>query len=275
MRHIGVRQTEQRTVIRTVNFYMGILDRFSLEGKTALVTGAASGLGAAIAIALAEAGADVACHGNRRPADATADQIRAIGKRSQSFAADLSSTDGADKLFSAVVADMRALDILVNNAGTIHRNAAEAFEADAWNTVLQVNLTSVFRLSQLAGTEMLKQGRGKIINIASLLSFQGGIRVPAYAASKGGVAQLTKALANEWAGRGVQVNAIAPGYFRTENTTALQKDETRNRQILERIPAQRWGEPEDLAGAAVFLASSASDYVNGEVLVVDGGWMAR
>jgi len=275
MRHIGVRQTEQRTVIRTVNFYMGILDRFSLEGKTALVTGAASGLGAAIAIALAEAGADVACHGNRRPADATADQIRAIGKRSQSFAADLSSTDGADKLFSAVVADMRALDILVNNAGTIHRNAAEAFEADAWNTVLQVNLTSVFRLSQLAGTEMLKQGRGKIINIASLLSFQGGIRVPAYAASKGGVAQLTKALANEWAARGVQVNAIAPGYFRTENTTALQKDETRNRQILERIPAQRWGEPEDLAGAAVFLASSASDYVNGEVLVVDGGWMAR
>ena len=275
MRHIGVRQTEQRTAIRTVNFYMGILDRFSLEGKTALVTGAASGLGAAIAIALAEAGADVACHGNRRPADATADQIRAIGKRSQSFAADLSSTDGADKLFSAVVADMRALDILVNNAGTIHRNAAEAFEADAWNTVLQVNLTSVFRLSQLAGTEMLKQGRGKIINIASLLSFQGGIRVPAYAASKGGVAQLTKALANEWAGRGVQVNAIAPGYFRTENTTALQKDETRNRQILERIPAQRWGEPEDLAGAAVFLASSASDYVNGEVLVVDGGWMAR
>src|SRR5271154_702336 len=275
MRHIGVRQTEQRTVIRTVNFYMGILDRFSLEGKTALVTGAASGLGAAIAIALAEAGADVACHGNRRPADATADQIRAIGKRSQSFAADLSSTDGADKLFSAVVADMRALDILVNNAGTIHRNAAEAFEADAWNTVLQVNLTSVFRLSQLAGTEMLKQGRGKIINIASLLSFQGGIRVPAYAASKGGVAQLTKALANEWAERNVQVNAIAPGYFRTDNTSALRHDEVRNSQILARIPAGRWGEPEDIAGAAVFLASPASDYITGEVLVVDGGWMAR
>ncbi len=254
---------------------MGILDRFSLEGKTALVTGAASGLGAAIAIALAEAGADVACHGNRRPADATADQIRATGKRSQSFAADLSHADGAEKLFGTVATAMSAPDILVNNAGMIHRNAAEAFEADAWNTVLQVNLTSVFRLSQLAGTEMLKQGRGKIINIASLLAFQGGIRVPAYAASKGGVAQLTKALANEWAGRGVQVNAIAPGYFRTENTSALQKDETRNRQILERIPAQRWGEPEDLAGAAVFLASSASDYVNGEVLVVDGGWMAR
>jgi 2-deoxy-D-gluconate 3-dehydrogenase len=170
---------------------------------------------------------------------------------------------------------MGAPEILVNNAGMIYRNAAEDYELAAWNTVLQVNLTSVFRLSQLAGNEMLKRGSGKIINIASLLSFQGGIRVPAYAASKGGVAQLTKALANEWAGRGVQVNAIAPGYFRTENTTALQQDETRNRQILERIPAQRWGEPEDLAGAAVFLASSASNYVNGEVLVVDGGWMAR
>jgi 2-deoxy-D-gluconate 3-dehydrogenase len=254
---------------------MGILDRFRLEGKTALVTGAAAGLGAAIAIALAEAGATVACHGNRRPADATAEQIRALGKQAQSFSADLSQADGADKLFSAVSATMGSPDILVNNAGMIHRNTAESFEADAWNTVLQVNLTSVFRLSQLAGTEMLKQGSGKIITIASLLSFQGGIRVPAYAASKGGVAQLTKALANEWASRGIQVNAIAPGYFRTENTSALQQDETRNRQILERIPAQRWGNPQDIAGAAVFLASSASDYVNGEVLVVDGGWMAR
>jgi 2-dehydro-3-deoxy-D-gluconate 5-dehydrogenase len=254
---------------------MGILDRFRLEGKTALVTGAASGLGAAIAVALAEAGAAVACHGNRRPAEATAEKIRAMGKQAQSFSSDLSAADGADKLFTAVAAAMGAPGILVNNAGMIHRNAAESFEADAWNTVLQVNLTSVFRLSQLAGGEMLKQGSGKIINIASLLSFQGGIRVPAYAASKGGVAQLTKALANEWAARGIQVNAIAPGYFRTENTSALQQDEMRNRQILERIPAQRWGDPEDLAGAAVFLASSASDYVNGEVLVVDGGWMAR
>jgi 2-deoxy-D-gluconate 3-dehydrogenase len=254
---------------------MGILDRFRLEGKTALVTGAASGLGAAIAFALAEAGATVACHGNRRPADATTEKIRTAGKQSQSFSADLSLADGADKLFSTVLAAMGVPDILVNNAGMIHRNAAESFESEAWNTVLQVNLTSVFRLSQLVGSEMLKRGSGKIINIASLLSFQGGIRVPAYAASKGGVALLTKALANEWAGRGVQVNAIAPGYFRTENTSALQQDEMRNRQILERIPAQRWGEPEDLAGAAVFLASSASNYVNGEVLVVDGGWMAR
>lgn len=254
---------------------MGILDRFRLEGKTALVTGAAGGLGAAIAFALAEAGATVACHGNRRPADATSKQIRAIGKNAQSFSADLSLKDGADTLFHAVHAAIGAPDILVNNAGMIHRDAAEVFPADAWDTVLQVNLTSVFRLSQLAGVEMLKRGQGKIINIASLLSFQGGIRVPAYAASKGAVAQLTKSLANEWAAHGVQVNAIAPGYFRTENTSALQKDEIRNRQILERIPAQRWGEPEDLAGAAVFLASSASDYVNGEVLVVDGGWMAR
>jgi len=274
MRNVGC--AERNSVPRfELLIFMGILDRFRLDGTTALVTGAASGLGAAIAIALAEAGATVACHGNRRPADATRDQIRAIGKHSESLSADLSLDDGAEKLFRAAADAVGAPDILVNNAGMIHRNAAEAFEADAWNTVLQVNLTSVFRLAQLAGAEMLKRGRGKIINIASLLSFQGGIRVPAYAASKGGVAQLTKALANEWAGRGVQVNAIAPGYFRTENTTALQNDETRNRQILERIPAQRWGEPEDLAGAAVFLASPASDYVNGEVLVVDGGWMAR
>jgi len=254
---------------------MGILDRFRLDGKKALVTGSASGLGAAIAIALAEAGAAVACHGNRRPADATVEQIRKTDRQAQSYSADLSDADGAEKLYDAVSSNFGSPDILVNNAGMIYRNQAEDFEAEAWNAVLQVNLTSVFRLSQLAGRAMLQAGHGKVINIASLLSFQGGIRVPAYAASKGGVAQLTKALANEWAGRGIQVNAIAPGYFRTENTSALQQDETRNRQILDRIPAQRWGEPEDLAGAAVFLASAASDYVNGEVLVVDGGWMAR
>lgn len=240
-----------------------------------MVTGAAGGLGAAIAVALSEAGAAVACHGNRRPAEATAEQIRATGGQAVSLSADLSLPDGAESLFHAMQSAIGAPDILVNNAGMIYRDAAETFDYEAWNTVLQVNLTSVFRLSQLAGAEMLKKGRGKIINIASLLAFQGGIRVPAYAASKGGVAQLTKALANEWASRGVQVNAIAPGYFRTENTLALQNDETRNRQILERIPAQRWGEPEDLTGAAVFLASAASDYVNGEVLIVDGGWMAR
>jgi 2-dehydro-3-deoxy-D-gluconate 5-dehydrogenase len=254
---------------------MGILDKFRLDGEVALVTGSATGLGAAIAIALAEAGASVACHGNRRPAEETSSAIRALGRNSESFAADLSRAEGADVLYEGVLATMGAPDIVVNNAGTIYREPAEDHDLDAWMTVLQVNLTSLFRLSQLAARPMLKQGKGKIVNIASLLSFQGGIRVPAYAASKGGVAQVTKALANEWAARNVQVNAIAPGYFRTENTAPLRADEIRSSQILARIPAARWGEPEDIAGAAVFLASSASDYITGEVLVVDGGWMAR
>jgi 2-dehydro-3-deoxy-D-gluconate 5-dehydrogenase len=255
---------------------MGILDQFRLDGKLALVTGSASGLGRAIALALAEAGASVACHGNRRSADETARAIRSLGQcESQSFTADLSATGEADSLYEAVSKAMKVPDILVNNAGTIYREPAESYDFQAWMNVMQVNLNSVFRLCQLAGRSMLDRQQGKIINIASLLSFQGGIRVPAYAASKGGVAQLTKALANEWAARNVQVNAIAPGYFRTENTAALQADELRNRQILERIPAARWGEPEDIAGAAVFLASPASRYINGEVLLVDGGWMAR
>ncbi len=254
---------------------MGVLDQFRLDGKLALVTGSASGLGRAIAVALAEAGASVACHGNRRSADETSKTIRSLGRDSQSFTADLGAPGGADSLYDAVSAAMNTPDILVNNAGTIYREPAETYDTDAWTNVLQVNLSSAFRLCQLAGRAMLEREQGKIINIASLLSFQGGIRVPAYAASKGGVAQLTKALANEWASRNVQVNAIAPGYFRTENTAALQTDEVRNRQILERIPAARWGEPQDIAGAVVFLSSRASDYVNGEVLVVDGGWMAR
>lgn len=254
---------------------MGILDAFRLDGKKALVTGAATGLGAAMAVALAEAGADVAVHGNRRPADDIAAAIRKIGRRSLALGADLSSPDGADELYASTVAQFGEIDILVNNAGVILRGNAEDFSLSDWNTVLQVNLTSVFRLSQLAGKAMLQRGKGKIINIASLLSFQGGIRVPAYAASKGGVAQLTKALSNEWAGRGVQVNAIAPGYFRTENTSALQGDPIRNQQIRDRIPAGDWGVPAQLAGSVVFLASSASDYVTGEVLTVDGGWMAR
>jgi 2-dehydro-3-deoxy-D-gluconate 5-dehydrogenase len=254
---------------------MAILDRFRLDGKLALVTGSATGLGAAISIALAEAGAAVACHGNRRAAEDTSAHIRSLGSESKSFAADLGQPDGAEILYSAVTSAMGNPDILVNNAGMIYREPAETHNIEAWMAVLQVNLNSVFRLCQLAGHTMLKQQQGKIVNIASLLSFQGGVRVPAYAASKGGVAQLTKALANEWAAHNVQVNAIAPGYFRTENTSALQKDETRNRQILERVPAGRWGEPEDIAGAALFLASPASNYVTGEVLVVDGGWMSR
>ncbi|HEX4320009.1 MAG TPA: SDR family oxidoreductase [Acidobacteriaceae bacterium] len=254
---------------------MAILDRFRLDRKLALVTGAADGLGAAIAVALAEAGASVACHGNRRPANGTAERIAASGREAKSFSADLSLPDGADRLYDSVANAMGHPEILINNAGMIYRDAAENYDLQSWMMVLQVNLNSVFRLSQLAGKQMLEQQSGKIVNIASLLSFQGGMRVPAYAASKGGVAQLTKALANEWAGRNVQVNAIAPGYFRTENTSALQRDETRNRQILERIPSGRWGEPEDIAGAAVFLSSQASNYITGEVLVVDGGWMSR
>ena len=250
-----------------------ILDLFRLDGRVALITGAASGLGASIATALAQAGAQVAVHGNRRPAIDTAN---AIGASAAAFQADLADTTGAEKLFAEVKQRFGRVDILVNNAGTIHRDAAEEFKLEDWQRVLQVNLTSVFQLSQLVGRDMLaRNSGGKIINIASLLSFQGGIRVPAYSASKGGVAQLTKALANEWAVHNIQVNAIAPGYFATTNTEALQADPVRNRQILERIPAGRWGKPEDLAGAAVYLASAASNYVTGTVLTVDGGWMSR
>jgi 2-deoxy-D-gluconate 3-dehydrogenase len=251
-------------------------DLFRLDGKVALVTGSASGLGAAIAVALAQAGAAVATHGNRRPADETTAQIKSLGQESAAFSADLGSTSGPDHLFEAAAAHFGHVDILINNAGTIHRDAAENTTLESWQHVLQVNLTSVFQLSQLVARGLIaRQAPGKIVNIASLLSFQGGIRVPAYASSKGGVAQLTKALANEWAPKHIQVNAIAPGYFATTNTEALQADETRNRQILERIPAGRWGQPRDLAGAAIFLASAASDYVTGTILTVDGGWMGR
>lgn len=246
---------------------MKSVDRFKLHERVALVTGASTGLGAAIAVALAEAGAQVCGHGNTRSPESTCDYA---------ITGDLSDPETPKRLVAETLDRFGRIDILINNAGTIRRAPAVDYSEEDWATVIEVNLSSVFRLSQLAGGHMIKTGRGgKIVNIASLLSFQGGITVPAYAASKGGVAQLTKALANEWAKHGINVNAIAPGYMRTNNTAVLQADETRNRQILERIPAGRWGEPEDLAGAAVFLSSSASDYINGHVLVVDGGWMGR
>jgi 2-deoxy-D-gluconate 3-dehydrogenase len=253
------------------------LGLFSLVGRRALVTGASGGLGAAIAIGLSRAGADVVVHAEVRPADCdgTCAAIRAAGVRTAAIAGDLSDFTTPARLVSEAIAALGGLEILVNNAGTIRRASAEETTDEDWDYVLDVNLGSAFRLCREAGRGMLAAGHGKIINIASLLSFQGGIRVPAYAAAKSGVAAITRALANEWSGRGVNVNAIAPGYMRTANTAALRADPERSRKILERIPAGRWGEPEDLAGAAVFLASRASDYVNGHILVVDGGWMGR
>jgi len=253
-----------------------ILDKFKLDGKAALVTGAATGLGHAIAVALAEAGADVACHARtEEQANNARDRVAHLGKRAIVVAGDMAEKETPSRLISEVVSEFGRIDILVNNAGMIRRSPAVEYSEDDWSTVIEVNLSSVFRLSQAAGRQMIGQGSGKIVNIASLLSFQGGITVPAYTASKSAVAGLTKALANEWAKFNVNVNAIAPGYMETTNTDALRADENRNRQILERIPAGRWGTSEDLAGAAVFLSSSASDYMQGHVLVVDGGWLAR
>jgi 2-deoxy-D-gluconate 3-dehydrogenase len=252
------------------------LEAVQLHGKNALVTGSHKGLGAAIAVALAQAGANVGCHGRDPNPGSACDEIRGLGRKVFYFAGDVAVSEVCSQLIEKTVADFGSIDILVNNAGTIRRARAAEFSAEYWDEVIAVNLSAVFRLSQLAGQQMLKQGKpGKIVNIASLLSFQGGVLVPAYAAAKGGVAQLTKALSNEWAAKGINVNAIAPGYMATASTAALRSDPVRSRQILERIPAGRWGEPEDIAGAAVFLCSAASDYVHGHVLVVDGGWLAR
>ena len=253
-----------------------ISDTFRLDGLRALVTGAGTGIGAALAIALAEAGADVACHGNRHAPKETAARITALGRKAGVVEGDLADGAVASGLVEQASAALGGdIDILVNNAGIIRRAPAVESTDEDWDDVLAVNLTAVYRLCRAAGQRMIARGRGKIVNISSLLAFQGGIRVPAYAASKGAVAQLTKALANEWAGLGVNVNAIAPGYIRTDNTSALIADPTRSRQILERIPAGRWGEPGDLGGAVVFLCSRASDYVSGHVLAVDGGWLGR
>jgi 2-deoxy-D-gluconate 3-dehydrogenase len=255
---------------------MRVIDQFKLDGKRAFVTGSSSGIGQAIAIGLAEAGATVICHASKQGgASETVSAIKKLGKNSIEVAGDLSDKTVPAKLIAEIIAKFNRLDILINNAGTIRRSPAVDYAEEDWEFVLEVNLSSIFRLSQSAGRHMIEQGGGKIVNVASLLSFQGGITVPAYTAAKSGVAGLTKALANEWAKFGINVNAIAPGYIATKNTAALRSDETRNRQILERIPAGRWGEPEDLAGAAVFLASDASKYMNGHVLTVDGGWMGR
>jgi 2-deoxy-D-gluconate 3-dehydrogenase len=253
-----------------------ILDAFRLDGRVALVTGGNRGLGQACATALAEAGADIAVLGRTEPA-ATLDRVAALGRRARWVDCDLSLA-GSDEFVEAVdsiVDGLGRLDILVNNAGIIHRAAAVDVTAADWTDVLTVNLDAVFRLSQAAGRVMLAAGSGKVINIASMLSFQGGIRVPAYAAAKHAVVGITRALANEWAGAGVNVNAIAPGYMATDNTVALREDPERSRAIIERIPAGRWGTPHDLMGAVVFLASDAARYVHGAVVPVDGGWLAR
>ncbi|MGN5374363.1 2-dehydro-3-deoxy-D-gluconate 5-dehydrogenase KduD [Sphingomonas hankookensis] len=250
------------------------MNPFDLSGRVAAVTGANTGIGQAIALALAAAGADVALIG-RTPATDTAEQVRAMGRRAEIVSADLSTIAPVAGVVAQVVDTLGGLDILVNNAGIIRRADSLDFTEADWDAVIDTNLKSVFFLCQAAGRHMVAQGRGKIVNIASMLTFQGGVRVPSYTASKSGIGGLTRLLANEWAAKGVNVNAIAPGYIATNNTAALQADETRNRQIVERIPAGRWGDAGDLGGAAVFLASAASDYVNGHVLAVDGGWLAR
>ena len=247
---------------------------FDLTGRVAAVTGANTGLGRAIAEALAAAGADIACIGRSDPAD-TLSAVRAFGRRGHWVNADLGARPDYQRIVADIVGALGGLHILVNNAGIIRRNNAIDFTEADWDAVLDVNLKAVFFLSQAAARHMIPNGGGKIINIASMLSFQGGIRVPSYTASKSGIAGLTRLLANEWAVSGINVNAIAPGYFATNNTAALQADVKRNAEILGRIPAGRWGDPKDLGGAAVFLASSAANYVQGIILPVDGGWLAR
>lgn len=247
---------------------------FSLEGKVALVTGANTGLGQGIAVALAEAGADIAAAGISPPTETEA-KVKALGRRFVSIEANLTSIEPVARVLQETLDALGGLDILVNNAGMIRRADAVDFSEQDWDDVMNVNIKSAFFMAQAAGRHFIAQGSGKIINIASMLSFQGGVRVPSYTASKSGIAGITRLLANEWASKGVNINAIAPGYMATDNTAQLRADEARNKAILDRIPAARWGDPSDLAGTAVFLASRASDYVNGAVIPVDGGWLAR
>ncbi len=247
---------------------------FDLTGKLAIVTGGSTGLGAGMAIGLAEAGADVVLV-DRVASTETEHEIKSLGRKVKVIVADLLQREAPQQVIDQVLSEWGRVDILVNNAGMIRRTAAADFSEQDWDEVMTVNARATFFLCQLAGRAMIKQRRGKIINVASLLAFQGGILVPSYSASKGAVAQITKALANEWAPLGININAIAPGYMATNNTKALREDAVRSKAILDRIPAGRWGVPGDLKGVVVFLASPASDYVNGHVLVVDGGWLAR
>jgi len=247
---------------------------FDLSGRVALVTGANKGLGQALALALAEAGADICAAGTSTPTE-TETKVKALGRRFHYEPADFSSIAPVEGVVSGAIAALGGVDILINNAGTIRRADSVDFSEADWDAVMNVNIKSAFFLAQAAGRHMIAKGGGKIINIASMLSFQGGIRVPSYTASKSAIAGVTRLLANEWAAKGVNVNAIAPGYMATDNTEALRADETRKRDILARIPAGRWGDARDLAGAAVFLASRASDYVHGAIIPVDGGWLAR
>jgi 2-deoxy-D-gluconate 3-dehydrogenase len=255
---------------------MSILDSFRLDGKVALVTGVGRGLGQGMAIGLAEAGADIVGLYHTRYKETQA-QIETLGRRFLSVQCDLqkATIDRLDEVVRWVTREMGRLDVLVNNAGTIRRAPALAFSEQDWDAVIQVNLKSLFFLSQAAAQAMTEQGGGKIINVASVLSFQGGILVPSYTAAKSGVAGLTRALANEWASKGININAIAPGYMATDVTTPLRADPQRNQAILARIPMGRWGEPADLKGIVVFLASEASDYMHGAIVPVDGGWLAR
>ena len=247
---------------------------FSLEGKVALVTGANTGLGQGVAIALAEAGANIAAAGIV-PADETATKVKALGRKFVNIDANLISIEPIPRIVDETLKGLGRLDILVNNAGLIRRADSVEFSEKDWDDVMNVNIKSAFFMCQAAGKHFIDQGAGKIINIASMLSFQGGIRVPSYTASKSGIAGITRLLACEWAGKGVNVNAIAPGYMATDNTAQLRADEKRSSEILGRIPAGRWGEPADLGGAAVFLASRAADYLHGAIIPVDGGWLAR
>jgi 2-deoxy-D-gluconate 3-dehydrogenase len=248
--------------------------QFSLTGKTALVTGASKGIGASIAIAMAQAGADVVLVGRSQDSlSATRTAIENLGRTTETLIADVESRDQIAAAFKSI--EQLNVEIVVNNAGSISRAPAIETSLEDWDRIIDTNLNSVFQISQLCAKPMLAKGHGRIINIASLLSFQGGINVPAYTASKHAVAGVTKALANEWGAKGVTVNAIAPGYISTDNTQALRNDVDRNASILSRIPIGRWGTPEDLAAVAVFLASPAAAYINGEIITVDGGWMGR